>query len=288
VQLIDPIGEGFQGAKDNEPAILGAVRMTIADEFDAFLIDLDGVVYIGDALAPGAGAAIEALRARGKHLLFLTNDPRRSRVGYAQKLESLGVPATEADILTSGSATATYIAEHERVVGRSVFVVGTDSLKEEMAAVGLQVKPREEARDAAFVVVGGHEDFDYGELKVACQALWRGASFYATNRDPTFPMLDGPWPATGAILAAVETASGRRAEVIGKPEPHMFETALLQLGERLRTAVVGDSLSSDVAGGRSAGLSTIWIAPRDVESDPGIAPDFQVPDLSCLLMKRYC
>ncbi|MBA3729097.1 MAG: sugar-phosphatase, partial [Actinobacteria bacterium] len=103
--------------------------MTIVDDFDAFLIDLDGVVYVGETPIPGAGDAVRALRALDKHLLFLTNDPRSSREEYVAKLRRLGVDVQWSEILTSGAATAAYLARHEETINRSAFVIGTPALK---------------------------------------------------------------------------------------------------------------------------------------------------------------
>lgn len=260
--------------------------MTIVDDFDAFLIDLDGVVYVGDTPVPGAGDAVRALRALGKHLLFLTNDPRSSREEYAAKLRRLGVEVQEPEILTSGAATAAYMSRHEQTANHSAFVIGTPALKKEVQSVGLAVIEGEEGRGADFVVVGGHDGFGYAELRIASQAVRGGAGFYATGRDPTFPMPDGPWPATGAILAAVETAAGRRAHVVGKPEPDMFRMAQELLPGGRRYVIIGDRLDSDIAGGRRAGLATVLVLTGSTtEAEAGNAsppPDFVIADLRSL------
>ncbi|HJV03778.1 MAG TPA: HAD hydrolase-like protein, partial [Actinomycetota bacterium] len=128
---------------------------------------------------------------------------------------------------------------------------------------------------AEVVVVGGHDGFDYHELRIAAGAARGGAVLYATGRDATYPMPDGPWPATGAIVAAIETASGARAMAVGKPEPGLFEVARERLGLPAdRIAVVGDTPGSDVEGGRRAGIATVLVLtgttrPEDVA--PGAA-----------------
>jgi glycerol-1-phosphatase len=254
----------------------------LIDRFDAFFLDLDGVVYVGDKALPGAVETTATLRAAGKRILFLTNDPRSARRDYAARLESLGIPATEDDVLTSGAATAVYLARHEKVDGRTAYVIGTEALKDEFRAIGMRVLEGDDGRDVDFVVVGGHGGFDYRELKTASQAVHRGARLYACNRDATFPMPDGPWPAVGAILAAVETASGTRAIAVGKPEPAMFEAARTIVGAVDRIAMVGDNPASDIEGGRRAGLMTILVGPSDHANDPS-RPDFVVADLTRIL-----
>jgi HAD superfamily hydrolase (TIGR01450 family) len=141
----------------------------------------------------------------------------------------------------------------------SAFVISRAPLKEMVAAAGVTVLEGEAGRDASVVVVSGHRDFDYAALLTAKLALDRGAALIATSRDPTMPMPGGEWPGTGAILAAVETASGRVAEIAGKPERHLFEIALEAIGAGGRVAMVGDRVSSDIEGGRRAGLATILV-----------------------------
>lgn len=261
----------------------------LADRFDAFVLDLDGVVYVGERAVPRSPEAIAELRARGKRLVFLTNDPRSSRALYARRLAGVGVPAHEDEILTSAAATAQFLAERAGLAGAPVYVVGSPAFKAEMEGAGLRLVDGRGDPPAA-VVVGGHEGFDYGELKTASLAVRAGAELYAAGRDATFPTPEGPLPATGAVLAAIETATGRRAHVVGKPEPFVFEIARARLEPVERVAIVGDNLDSDVAGGRRAGLTTILvltgIATADDVARAAVAPDYVVPDLGALLDPR--
>ncbi|MHB1133890.1 MAG: HAD-IIA family hydrolase [Chloroflexota bacterium] len=233
--------------------------MSIADLYDAILLDLDGVVYVGATAVPGAPAAIAELRRRGKQLLFVTNDARRTRRQYAEKLAALGVPATPADVLSAGAAMAAYMAQRHTLAGRRAFAIGPAALREELAATGLTLLEGDEGRAADFVCVAFHEEFHYRELLIATQALRRGALLYGTNRDTIFPMPDGPWPATGAVLAAVEVGGGVQAVVVGKPELPMFEVARGLLPAEARLGIVGDSLFSDIRGGLRAGIGTVLV-----------------------------
>ncbi len=255
-------------------------------DLDAFLLDLDGVVYLGGAAIPGAPEAVATLRGAGKALRFLTNDPRFSADELAAKLRGLGVAADPGEIVTSGGALARHL-RRAGLNGRTAYVVGTPALKGEMAAAGLILLEGEAARRAQVVVVGGHDTFGYEEVRTAAQAVRGGAAFYATGRDATFPMPDGPWPATGAMLAAVEVAAGRRAVVAGKPEPIMFEVACSDFRDRRRVAVVGDTLESDIAGGKQTGCVTILVLsgstrPEDLVASP-ITPDYAIPSLAALV-----
>jgi HAD superfamily hydrolase (TIGR01450 family) len=251
-------------------------------DLDGLVVDLDGVVWLGPEPVPGSARALGELRARGIALVFLTNDPSGSRAEYAARLKQVDVEATEAEIVTSGSALASLIRDREGA-GKAVFVIGSPSLKGELERVGLRLVGGE----AEVVAVGGHPGFDYDELRIAAQAVRRGASLYAAGRDATFPMPDGPWPATGSILAAVETATGARAISAGKPEPYIFEIARSLLPDRHRVAIVGDHLESDIAGGKRAGLTTILVltgATSRAELEAAeVEPDVVLDDLAGLL-----
>jgi glycerol-1-phosphatase len=258
--------------------------VAIADRFAGFIIDLDGVVWVGDRPVPGAAETIGELRRRGKRVLFVTNDPRSSRQEYAAKLTEHGIPSARDDVLTAGAATAE-VAAGAAGEGARAFVVGSPALKREVQAAGLSVVDGEAGRGAEVVVVGGHDGFDYHELRIAAGAARGGAALYATGRDPTFPMPDGPWPATGAVVAAIETASGARAIAVGKPEPGLFEVARERLGlPPDRIAVVGDTPGSDVEGGRRAGMATVLVLtgttrPEDVPPDAAEVILGGLPDL---------
>ena len=137
------------------------------------------------------------------------------------------------------------------------------------------------------MLVSGHRGFDYEELLTAALALQRGAALFATSRDPNLPMPGGLWPGTGAILAAVETATGRTAEVGGKPERRMFEMARGLIAGAERVAMVGDRIASDVEGGRRAGLATILVlsgaTSREEAERADPPPDLVIDDLTGLL-----
>jgi phosphoglycolate/pyridoxal phosphate phosphatase family enzyme len=258
----------------------------LADRFDGWLVDLDGVVYVGDQALPGSAEAIAELRSRRHAVTFVTNDPRSSRAAYADKLTRLGIPTAPEDVVTSASATADVVAS-AGLAGSTVFVVGSEALKEEMRRVGCRVLEDRAGLDADLVVVGGHEGFDYRELAIGSLAVRRGGKLYATNRDATFPTPDGPAPATGAIVAAVEVGSGTVATAVGKPEPYMFEQARARMPADARVAVVGDRLDSDILGGHRAGLATVLLRdPTRPDADPGradVEPDHVVDSLAGLL-----
>jgi glycerol 3-phosphatase-2 len=226
-------------------------------QYEQVLLDLDGCVYLGGAAVPGSPEAVAALREAGVRVAFVTNDPRSGTEDYVRRLWGLGIQASVEAVVTVGGAVQHLLAERYR--GRTVFAIGTPSLHRHVADSGVQLlNGTDLATRADVVVVGGTEDLVYEDLRVATLALRRGAEFLTTGRDPTYPMPDGLWPGTGAIVAALEYASGSTAAVIGKPEPQLFMTALDRLGDG-RTLVVGDRLDADVGAAAAAGLDAALV-----------------------------
>lgn len=260
--------------------------MAAADDFDGFLVDLDGVVWVGRELVPGSVEALRGLHEAGKEIVFVTNNPGRPAATYAERLREAGVPAEEERIVTAGEATARLAAERLGA-GASAFVIGAPAFHESAAAAGLELLDGEAGRGAGAVLVSGHRGFDYEELLTATLALQNGAALFATSHDPTLPMPGGAWPGTGSILAAVETASGATAEVGGKPERHLFDQARALMGGAERVAMVGDRVSSDIEGGRRAGLATVLVlsgaTSREEAAAAEPAPGLILDDLAALL-----
>jgi glycerol-1-phosphatase len=260
--------------------------VALSDEFDGFLVDLDGVVWVGREFLPGAAETLRALLDKGKEIVFVTNNPGRSAATYAERLRDAGVPAADDRVVTAGMVT-TQLAADRVGDGAAAFVIGAAGFKDTVAAAGLELREGEAGREVAAVLVSGHRDFGYEELLTATLALQGGAALFATSRDPTLPMPGGAWPGTGAVLAAVETASGARAEIGGKPERRLFEQARALMPGAERVAMVGDRLASDIEGGRRAGLETVLVlsgattAEQAQGAEP--APEHVLDDLSGLL-----
>jgi glycerol 3-phosphatase-2 len=245
--------------------------------FDGLVVDLDGVVWIGREAVPRAPEALRVLQ-RSTRIAFVTNDPVAGRLEIAERLAELGVAATGQNVITSAYALASLVQRTEGT-GAPGYVSGSQALKQEMRDAGLRILDGEKRRNARFVAVGAHPGFNYEELRIATQAIRSGARFFAAGRDATFPMPDGPWPATGSIVAALEFATGRPAAVAGKPEPYLFELARTALGNERRIAVVGDRLDSDIAGGKRAGLPTILVMTGSTTLGDLDRPGAPVPDV---------
>ena len=240
--------------------------------FDALVCDLDGVVYRGDEVIPGAPEAIARLRAAGVRLLFCTNNSRSTVTEYTNKLGRLGVEIEPEEILTSAVVTAEALAARG-FAGKTAIVVGGDGIKGALSDVCISVKDDPSVTISDLVVVGWDPGFTYDAMQRAATAVRQGATFIATNDDATFPSADGLWPGAGSILASIERASGGRAEVMGKPHPPMMDAAQKRLGDAARIAIVGDRVDTDLAGGAARGWTTILVLS-------GVTTEAQARDLS--------
>jgi HAD superfamily hydrolase (TIGR01450 family) len=251
------------------------------------LLDLDGTVWIGDTALPGAIEAVAALREAGKAVLFLTNDVRRAPEAFVRKLWALGFQASLGDVLSVGAALQFWLAEEER--RGSAYVVGSQALVDHVAEAGYRiVNGTTFAPRADIVIVGGHDEFVFEELKIATQAVLRGARLIGATRDATFPMPDGMWPGTGAILAAIETAVGRKADrVMGKPEAAMYAAARDRLGEG-RALAVGDRVDADIDGARRAGIDAALVltgvTSREEADALSVRPTYVADSLAALVL----
>jgi len=239
--------------------------------YDHVLLDLDGCLWVGDDACEGAVDAVTALREAGVSVLFLTNDVRHTPEEVVRKLWRLGFLASIAEVVTVGSAIQFLLAGRGH---STAYVVGSQALIDHVAEAGMRILNRTPfATRADVVVVGAHEDFNYDELRTATQAVLRGAELISAGRDRTFPMADGPWPASGALLVGIEHAASRTADVIvGKPEPAMYEAARDRLGPG-RVLAVGDMLEIDVAGARRAGLDSALVLTGGTTREAADAAD---------------
>ena len=222
-----------------------------------FLLDLDGTLYLDEQLFDGAREFLATLRAQGRRYLFLTNNSSRGAQTYVQKLARLGVARTQADFLTAVDAT---IADLRRTQpGALLYVFGTASFREQLAAAGLRVTDRLQNGIGA-LVVGFDTELTFQKLEDACILLGQGVDFIATNPDWVCPTWYGFVPDCGSVCEMLTRATGRRARFIGKPEPAMVQLAL----QRTRTppeqaVLIGDRLYTDIACGENAGIDTILV-----------------------------
>ncbi len=230
--------------------------MASLEEISAFIIDMDGVLYRGNTLIPGAVEFISTLEETGRSFLLLTNNSSLTPAQYEAKLARMGIKVQQDKIFTSALATAQYLRSTAKT-GAKVFLIGMDGIREALLAEGFVLA---NDRNVDFVVVGIDFNLTYEKLKEAALAIRAGATFIGTNPDKTLPMEEGLYPGNGAILAALEASTGVKPVVVGKPSPLIFEIALKRLGSTPeKTAVVGDRLETDILGAQQAGLKSILV-----------------------------
>jgi HAD superfamily hydrolase (TIGR01450 family) len=231
-------------------------------EMRGLVFDLDGCVWTGEVLTPGAAEVLALIRRQGKGLCFLTNNSRARASTMQAKLERLGVAAKEAEVLTPLEILGEVVAQ--RWGPSRVLAIGGPELAAVLVEAGHTLVPVDACREATVVVVGNDFDFSYERLTAAARAVDAGAAFVTPNIDPRLPMEDGQFlPGCGAIVEAVASAAGARPIVIGKPEPPLFELALQRMGLGVDdAAMVGDSIDSDVRGARRVGMTAVLFAPK--------------------------
>jgi glycerol 3-phosphatase-2 len=226
------------------------------DRYDAFLLDLDGVLYRGDEPVPGAAETVRALEDAGRSVVYPTNNSWRTPEQVAEKLAGMGIPARPEQVVTSAQATATMLSKERGTA--SAFVLGGRGIREALADAGIEPVDGEPDR-VDVVVVGWDGELTYDRLRVATVLVGKGARLVATNADPSYPAPAGEhWPGAGALVAAVETGSGRRAEVVGKPHRPLFDLATDRAGTG-NALVVGDRVETDIVGAGAAGLDAAMV-----------------------------
>ena len=236
--------------------------------YGGYLFDLDGTIYLGDELLPGAHRLVTTLREKGCQTLFLTNNPTRDPQMYADKLARLGLPTPTTHIVNPVVTMTAWL--QREAPGAAVFVIGEEPLRRALRAAGLRLTDKPEEID--FVVASYDRSFDYRKLQIAFDALWhhRRARLVATNPDAYCPMPGGHGePDAGAVVAAIEASTGVTCEAnLGKPSPVMLQTALeilrLPASECL---MVGDRLHTDIAMAVDAGVDSALVLTGESTRD---------------------
>ena len=253
--------------------------------YTTYLIDLDGVVYRGETLLPGAKEFIAWLDNTHKKYLFLTNNSFASEVQVIAKLARLGITTDASHVLGAAQAAVKNIAR--RFPNGTVYVVGEPPLLDIVRAHGLHVFEQAQqpakvpanpasptSHLAEAVLVGLDRTFDYKKLTGAVTAIRGGATFIAINRDPLLPIEGDVIPGCGAMVAAIEAASSTAPEVVGKPQPTLLQEAMHTLNSQPdETVMIGDGLDTDIAGGLAAKTHTLLVlsgkdSRKDLETSP--------------------
>lgn len=227
--------------------------------FGGYVFDLDGTLYLGDHLLPGAAETVAAIRDHGARVAFLTNKPLERPAAYAAKLSDLGIPAVAADVVSSTDALLRYLRIHAQ--GARILAVSEPLMADLLAEAGFELVPLADPEAADLVVVSWDRTFDYAKLTAAFRAVRAGARLVATNPDPFCPTPDGDLPDCAAMLAAIEASTGATAEaVVGKPSPHMAAALVDRLALPADdTVLVGDRLLTDVRMAQEAGMASALV-----------------------------
>jgi glycerol-1-phosphatase len=249
---------------------------------EGFAFDLDGTVWAGPSLLPGAPELISALRGSCSPVVFASNSSRHGASLLARRLSTLGIPATAADVVTAFDLVGAEILR--RLGPTRVLPLGTIDLTELLQSSGHDVVAIDEWAKAEAVVVGNDPAFDFARLRAASRAVAAGAAFFAVNMDARFPVAEDQFdPGCGALAEAVAVAAEARPIAFGKPHRPLFDVTIARLGcEPRQAAMVGDNLESDIKGGRAAGMFTIWINAQPHAIMPAEA-DLEVKSIRELL-----
>ncbi len=245
----------------------------LAERYETFCIDLDGVVHLGDSVVEGVPEAIEELRDRGKRVRFVTNNSRSKRSTLVDHLAGFGIETDRDAIASSGWAAVEYVREQGV---DAVYPIATPEVVEMLDQYGIETAT--EGVDA--VLVGHDRSVTYDDIERATRLIRdEGAALVAANADAWFPTDDGVAPGTGAIVRAIEVASEVEATVVGKPEPRLFEIALADTS--LDDAVmIGDNPSTDVVGAHRAGIDAVLVTRgADVTLPEGVTPEATITSL---------
>lgn len=279
-----PVAKG--GAPSS--ALREGCPVPLMEAYDAALLDLDGVVYVGREAVPHAASALAAARARGLKLGFVTNNAARTPKTVADHLTELGIPAAADEVITSAQAAARVVAELVPA-GSAVLVVGGEGLEEALAEIGLRAV-RTLAEDPRAVVQGYHPTVDWQALAEASYAVARGLPWVASNLDRTIPTPQGIAPGNGTLVGVVQAATGvRPMQVAGKPELPLHQESIRRTGAR-RPLVVGDRLDTDILGANNAGTPSLLLlsgvtSPEELlAADARHRPTYLAEDLRGLLV----
>lgn len=244
-----------------------------------FMLDMDGTIYNEDTLIPGALDFFRLLKEQRKQYVFMTNNSSKGKISYVEKLNRLGIEATEHHIASSVNATVMYLREHK--AGAKIYLVGTESFKKELLDEGFDVVPVDyRGEDIDYVLLGFDTELNYEKVRGACYYVSRGYPYIGTNCDLKCPVLDSKFiPDCGAIAKMIELATDRMPQFLGKPERTMVDAVSMEWEIPVeKIACVGDRLYTDIAVGINAGATSICVltgeATMEEISQSEFKPDY--------------
>ncbi len=253
--------------------------------FPGYVLDMDGTVYLGDALLPGAKRTIETLRGAGSRVVFLSNKPLETRADYAAKLTRLGIPTSPDHVINSSWVLTQWLGRE--APGAALFVIGEAPLLAELRAAGFRLT--DQPGEVEFVVASFDRAFDYCKLQIAFDAVRAGARVIATNADAYCPTPAGGLPDAAAVIGAIKGCTGKDVEVVvGKPSPITVRAILNRLVLPASECImVGDRLETDICMGLEAGMATAvvltGVTTHESLAASKIQPDYVLRSLDELL-----
>lgn len=249
-----------------------------------FIFDLDGTIYRGEELIPGADAVIARLKNDGGKVVFLSNKPLQTREVYAQKLTRLGIATSPEEVVNSSFVMTRYLLKLSP--GAILFVIGETPFIEELKRAGFMIS--EDPQKIEWVVAAFDRTFDYRKLNIAFQAIKRGAHFVATNPDRTCPVEGGEIPDCAGVIAALEAVTEKRVEaIVGKPSPIIIAVALEVLGmTAAECMLIGDRIETDIRMGKEANTTTALVltgvSTEAMLKNSTLKPDFVLSSIAAL------
>lgn len=260
-------------------------KQEIIRRMKLFLFDLDGTLYLGEQLYPFTIDLLRRIRETGGRSLYMTNNSSKSVEDYIRKLERLGIPATREDFITSAQATVWYLQQNHP--GKTLYVCGTESLKQELREAGFHVA--EEPEQAQCIVMGFDTELTFKKLHdVSWLLSTRDIPYIATNPDYVCPTEFGSVPDCGSVCDMIYNATKKRPLVIGKPEPLMPQLAMERLGiARSEACCIGDRIYTDIRSGLNAGITTMLVlsgeTTREILDASDVKPHFVLEDAGEIL-----
>ncbi|MGP3779322.1 HAD-IIA family hydrolase [Halanaerobium saccharolyticum] len=247
--------------------------MSDLSQLKFFILDMDGTIYLENDLLEGSLDFLTELKAADKDYIFLTNNSSKNRADYQQKLQRMGIEAAAEKIINSGEITASYLAEAGEKKGKRIYLLGTDSLKEEMERFGHQVvnnieNIREKPENVDYVVLGFDKTLNYKKLWDAHELILSGVDYVATHPDLVCPLSGGKTqPDTGAMIELLAASTGKRPLIVGKPSKLTVDYILNRFKlKKSELAMVGDRLYTDMRMAHDAGITGILVLSGETKA----------------------
>ncbi|ABR47189.1 HAD-superfamily hydrolase, subfamily IIA [Alkaliphilus metalliredigens QYMF] len=240
--------------------------MDILKEKTVYLLDMDGTIYLGDELIDGSKEFLETIKKQGKRYIFLTNNSSKSKETYVEKLNNLGIQASQEEVFTSGEATTMYLKKEKE--GANIYLLGTKALEEEFKREGF-ILEKERHKNIDYVVLAFDTTLTYEKLWAACEYISEGVEYIATHPDFNCPLPNDKFmPDAGAMAALIEASTGKTPKVIGKPNKEVVESIASKYGLKKEDMVmVGDRLYTDIKTGKNAGIASVLVYSGETKEE---------------------